>query len=75
MKKPLTLVCSLAILSFACGGQAESHESPQAPPAETATQEQSGTSISIGQDGLNVESDKVDINISSDSGKVEVKTP
>lgn len=74
MKTTAALTIALAFALTACGDAPQ--EETQVPAEQTsAPTEEKGTSVSIGSDGIKVESDKVDVNISSDSGKVEVNTP
>ncbi len=69
MKKHLPIAAILFLGLTACGNDSEQHnEAP--PPAATETDK--GTKVRVGGDGVNVETDKVNIDISTDSGSVEI---
>ena len=81
MNKPYFLIATAIVLSLtACSGAQQSPEAGQAPPpaqeqgsAQPAAEEQKGTEVNVGSEGVDVKSEKVDVKVSADSGKVHVK--
>lgn len=73
MKTQLVIVALLFIGLTACSSDTTTDQQDSAPAAAPAAAEgDKGTQVRIGGDGVNVETDKVDINISADSGTVRI---
>jgi len=73
MKMHLPIVALLFLGLTACGNGTEADQVNDAPaPAAAEAEAEKGTQVRIGGDGVNVQTDKVDINISSDSGTVRI---
>jgi hypothetical protein len=69
MHKHFPVLGFFILVLTACGADTEQQNAPPPPATE---QTDKGTKVRIGSDGVNVETDKVDIKISSDSGAVRI---
>ncbi len=77
MNKPLTVLAASAFVFLsACSNEPQPQRSDEPTPAQPGSPEQperTGTSIRIGDEGVQIDSKGTNVSISSDSAAVEIK--
>ncbi len=75
MKYVLPILAFTALTALTCCNEPPKEDPPPAPAPVPSAQEEKGTSVVIGEGGVQVESDKVDVNVTTDTAGVKVVVP